>query len=413
LVKEYAFGAGLKAHFFFELNSQHPPLQYDWRRYCILRIKILSNNRSRFMKIEIGESLLLSYLKHVKKCTFYQNNWKVSSNWADSTETPDKVQGIYDKIIKHSEFSDVFKASKLNQLIKQSEIDVIGMDAENKIYTADIAFHEAGLQYGDKIVTKDRVIKKLLRSYLTILTYFPNKKYELLFASPKVNPATEDVISEYFSILKKDFDDENTNFKYVSNENFNKDILMPTISKSIKDSDTNELFIRSIILSNLFEKRKSASLENRGRNEGDVNRYLNTNDEVEHKNTSNVIDSVSIKGVRIPLYKNTNETVQNFVKKILKILFENRLLPEREILKLKDKNYCKETLGIQYPLISDDKNIFIEKVKKDGYTKIHIRCWKDKINGYYVCSQWWLSLKELYIERLSIWIRKIYRMNLS
>jgi len=33
------------------------------------------------MKIEIGESLMLSYLKHVKKCLFYQANWKVSSNF--------------------------------------------------------------------------------------------------------------------------------------------------------------------------------------------------------------------------------------------------------------------------------------------------------------------------------------------
>ena len=34
------------------------------------------------MKIEIGESLALSYLKHVKKCVLYQNNWKISSKWA-------------------------------------------------------------------------------------------------------------------------------------------------------------------------------------------------------------------------------------------------------------------------------------------------------------------------------------------
>lgn len=34
------------------------------------------------MKIEIGESLALSYLKHVKKCVIYQTNWKSSSQWA-------------------------------------------------------------------------------------------------------------------------------------------------------------------------------------------------------------------------------------------------------------------------------------------------------------------------------------------
>jgi hypothetical protein len=203
------------------------------------------------MKIEIGESLMLSYLKHVKKCTFYQTNWKTSSNWNKSNETSDNVQFVYHKIRTHSEFSDVFKQN-LSSLIKQSEIDVIGLNSDNTIYTVDIAFHESGLQYGSKIETRDRVFKKLLRSYLTILTYFPNKKYELLFASPKVNPATDSIIVDYFAILNKDFSDENVNFNYFSNEKFMKNILSPTIVKSINDSDTNELFIRSMILNNLF-----------------------------------------------------------------------------------------------------------------------------------------------------------------
>jgi hypothetical protein len=233
------------------------------------------------MKIEIGESLMLSYLKHVKECTFYQNNWKVSSNWNYSAETFDKVQYIYNKIIKHSEFSDIFK-SELNQLIKQSEVDVIGFNSDNIIYTVDIAFHEAGLQYGSKIETKNRVFKKLLRTYLTVLTYFPNKKYELLFTSPKVNPATETIISEYFSILERDFNDENTTFKYISNDIFYKDILSPTISKSINDSDTNELFIRSIILNNLFEKERIKVLDgiNPIINGAPTPKYLNTSDEL-------------------------------------------------------------------------------------------------------------------------------------
>jgi hypothetical protein len=208
-----------------------------------------------FMKIEIGESLMMSYLKHIKKCTFYQLNWKVSSNWDIAKENIEKYQFVYERIINHQEFAGIFKKSDLNQLIKQSEIDVIGMDSNNTIYTVDIAFHESGLSYGDKNETKDRVCKKLLRSYLTLLAYFPNKKYELLFCSPKVNPTPEKIISDYFKILDEIFSTENVAFKYISNEKFYDEILEPTISKSINDSDTNELFIRSMILNNLFEKK--------------------------------------------------------------------------------------------------------------------------------------------------------------
>jgi len=205
------------------------------------------------MKIEIGESLILSYLKHIKKCVFYQANWKVSSNWNIDENSNDKVSFIYDNIINHSEFSEIFKQSKFEQLIKQSEIDVIGWDGRDKIYAADIAFHEAGLNYGSKIETKNRVFKKLLRSYLTLLAYFPNKKYELIVASPKVHSATEDIIKDYFNVLNKDFSEENVKFKYISNDLFRDEIFIPTIEKTKIDSDIGELFIRAMKLTNLFE----------------------------------------------------------------------------------------------------------------------------------------------------------------
>ena len=33
------------------------------------------------MKIEVGESLFYSWLRHVKECHLVQMNWKVSSQW--------------------------------------------------------------------------------------------------------------------------------------------------------------------------------------------------------------------------------------------------------------------------------------------------------------------------------------------
>ena len=38
------------------------------------------------MKIEIGESLFYSWLRHVKQCQIVQNNWKVSSQWNNNYE---------------------------------------------------------------------------------------------------------------------------------------------------------------------------------------------------------------------------------------------------------------------------------------------------------------------------------------
>jgi|GEM_PF-6817391 hypothetical protein len=95
------------------------------------------------MKIEIGESLALSYLKHVKKCVFYQNNWKISSKWAKSDEEENKnkddktVEGKIFKEIKEV-FKDIFKSDTLKQTLKQAEIDALGIDKEGKVYAADV-----------------------------------------------------------------------------------------------------------------------------------------------------------------------------------------------------------------------------------------------------------------------------------
>lgn len=66
------------------------------------------------MKIEIGESLALSYLKHVKKCVLYQNNWKISSKWKESDKGENnKNTTLEEKIFNEikTRFNGVFKSS--------------------------------------------------------------------------------------------------------------------------------------------------------------------------------------------------------------------------------------------------------------------------------------------------------------
>lgn len=44
------------------------------------------------MKIEMGESLFYSWLRHVKKCQIVQTNWMTSSQWQLSNE--DRLEEI-------------------------------------------------------------------------------------------------------------------------------------------------------------------------------------------------------------------------------------------------------------------------------------------------------------------------------
>jgi len=55
-------------------------------------------------------------------------------------------------------------------------------------------------------------------------------------------------------------------------------------------------------------------------------------------------ETINIKGKDIPLYKKNNETIKNYVRKILTLMFENALLSDKEIRNLLEKNIVLEHL---------------------------------------------------------------------
>lgn len=214
------------------------------------------------MEIEIGESLALSYLKHVKKCVIYQTNWKLSSWWLQELGKKSPAEELYDQLKKSPskektaatdfDVKDVL-TSDFSQFLKQAEIDVLGVDKDGNVYAIDVAFHEGGLGYGKKVDARDRVMKKFVRSYMIMLGCFPGKKCTVIFASPKVDAAKQDLIMPALEELQADarFKDKEITFEYIANDKFKAEILDQTIEASRNDADTNELFLRSYKLLNL------------------------------------------------------------------------------------------------------------------------------------------------------------------
>lgn len=113
------------------------------------------------MKIEMGESLLYSWLRHVKECQIVQTNWKISPQW--ELKNRDQISELLqesDKAFQKQFNSYIYKDSSLEQFLKQAEVDVLGIslsDNSPNIYAVDVAFHEAGLNYGSKPETVARV----------------------------------------------------------------------------------------------------------------------------------------------------------------------------------------------------------------------------------------------------------------
>lgn len=80
-----------------------------------------------------------------------------------------------------------------------------------------------------------------------MLGCFPGKKCTVIFASPKVDAAKQDLIMPALEELQADtrFKNEGITFEYITNDKFKAEILDQTIEASKDDADTNELFLRS------------------------------------------------------------------------------------------------------------------------------------------------------------------------
>ena len=204
------------------------------------------------MKIEMGESLVLSWLRHIEKCQLVQLNWKVSNCWEGYNS--EEVKTLYENIKIHF---PVFKNnSNLEQLIKQAELDALGVSFNNnncEYHAVDIAYHENGLNYGSTQETIERIQKKLLRSALVLYMQFNIKTGKIYFLSPKINPVVIFDLKEKIGQVESYMKNNGFNFEFVviANSDFKSKILTPLLDKLNCIADTSELFMRSIQLLNV------------------------------------------------------------------------------------------------------------------------------------------------------------------
>lgn len=83
------------------------------------------------------------------------------------------------------------------------------------------------------------------------------------------------------------------------------------------------------------------------------------------------MDYVIINNQRFNLKKN----LQDFVKYTMQKLLETNSISEDEVNKLQDKDYCKRTFNLKFPLLSKDK--FAYSTDKD-----HLRYYTE--DGFYI-----------------------------
>ncbi|MDR0578372.1 MAG: hypothetical protein LBI87_12805 [Candidatus Accumulibacter sp.] len=304
------------------------------------------------MKIEIGESLFYSWLRHVKECQIVQLNWKPSPSW--TLQRGEELERFMQ--VSADRFPDVYKNNSLAQLLAQAEIDVIGTaQTENglEVYAVDVAYHEAGLNYGKQSETVTRVIKKFLRTALCLWGYLSVMQGELIFASPKINDAVLKDMQPAVADLNDLFAKNNLRFKarLLANKDFNKHVLRPTLIASEGISDTTELFLRSYQLVKMFENERNPE-----------------------KPTFRPDDKPSTDGGQeLKIGKIAN----NLLRKTL----ESGCVSQEELTQLQTKDYSKRMFGIDFPLLV---------AANTSFDRVRYYANPLTINGadYYLCSQW-------------------------
>jgi len=300
------------------------------------------------MKIEMGESLIDSWLNHVKKCQLHQMNFKLSSNWdiPNENEILEQYQDLMTNIEKQEEFQGVFKNANLTSLLRQAEIDNIGVDFINsKLYAVDIAFHEAGLNYTKKnYSTAMNIAKKYFRTIFLTKIYFPHiKNQTIIFASPKVNPKVAKELEEIVEKIKKL--NLGVTIELFINDGFRINLFKELLDKSKNDNDTSELFLRSIKLHNLCLNKKD---------------------------TKPTLDQNSLK---------SELADKERVGVIAKVFFTNFLqrINNDLLLSLQNSDYAKENFGMRYQIIHKG----IEGLDLKRYYKQPI------YENYYLTNDWY------------------------
>lgn len=311
----------------------------------------------------MGESLGYSYLRHVKGCWLVQTNWKPSECWERRVPNDVQKREFQQMRGRFDPDGSVFKGTTdISQLLKQAEIDVVGIDQSGAIHAMDVAFHEAGLNYvggADK-----RVLKKMLRTKLVLDAYHPNVEQHIYFASPKVNQGVLGPLEEKFELLHNQY--PRVKWHLMVNEVFANDMLEATLDMAKEVSDTSELFVRSAKLLNLADSALTVS---------------NRRAAMQDRPATGVKREASYAGTK------GSPSLQDVVQSLMRTLLEDHpsLLSEYERQNLEDADYCREQLELNlggFPLIQHSdlgRNI-------SGHDRYY-----QKIYGaqYLVSNNWW------------------------
>ena len=169
------------------------------------------------MKIEMGESLALSWLRHVKKCSIVQANWKPSFEWEERDDW--FVEQVLQKAHEYFEergfpvlpYEKGRHTVDAYNVLMQTECDGMGVKvgrgtSGNEYFAIESAFHTDGLHDGKTPnVAATKVAEKMVRIALALYYLMGVTKAHVYFAAPKITRSFFEPVQKAFKLVSEFF----------------------------------------------------------------------------------------------------------------------------------------------------------------------------------------------------------------
>lgn len=304
------------------------------------------------MRIQNKASSIISWLMEIKKCQMTQLNWKVSTrSWVLHNEDiiEEVITSVKDFFNQRFSFNILENAGSTIQFLKQGKVTVMGLEIKSgtvsNIYGINTTFDTDVSKFGSVSAKIENILDKMIRTALLIHGYYDLPYGTIIFASPSLDSSINGRLSDAVKSLNEVFKVYGFQFTFVlyTNEQYTVHILDPLTSqiKGKKGPDKNTKELTETMQDQTNERSNFLRIGILVRNE-------------------------------IGKYASNNQLSHDMIQNLL------------------DERYCRETFGINFPVLKkvDKDQTIIEQIKVNGLK----RYWNMSyiINGdkYLLCHSW-------------------------
>lgn len=244
------------------------------------------------MKIEMSESLVASWLKHVKHCIVVNTNWKASPYWTPAI--PDEeINKIYHKAAAYfderqfpildcsddqeddanvEDVADEITFADWQGMLLQTECDAVGLaysrDRGNvSVYAVESAFHRNGVQYSKRKkawkllklkrakVTAWNIALKMFKNALSMYRWYGVQDVHAVFVAPMSKEPVEEEILKACDFVRDFYKSQDLGFDFefyfehaTASGSFAEHVKSPVDLAATIVDDTAELYLRGHVL---------------------------------------------------------------------------------------------------------------------------------------------------------------------